>query len=636
MARTNNNRAGMSTENRSNSFSSFQEFPTNTSAQSWQENSTSRSSNGLALSPSNNSTSEDAVETSVAQSAKSSPQACLNSRPGSSEDEASIQTPMHIPKIVITDPEVRRLLCKAPREPPVTTNTLSELELGSIMNNIYLRSDVNFDNDLHFMPIKGERGEDKRKKAKNYWKALAAELEIRSHTASTSSVRIATCDETFKQRLPTMFSTLKELLVSLVPDRDHPSIAQHLDIPFIMQQISKGVLNIASLARWLAKLLKCHCAPMRDGITDHFAALIEQGLQQHDMGVVVNGLEQLFAVLEAMKLDVANHQIRTFRLLLIDDTEQFQRDHFERLIRGREFDPLPSGEWYWNWSQQLTQGSADASFESAKGMMPLIVGLVSSLVASSMPGTYPRTFYHDQRRLTRLRDDIQDIVHLNICFSMFHGAVCDVTRGQPFSVPDQAFASLRLRIFAILEHSERPAAEGTTAAWQKNIDNIALEIVRTANVWCNHDSKWHPTLSVTELPTIPDEQVQMTRLRLHEAMKTEEYQRFANSIKLDVISNTAYHASRFNSFGARGISEEQRVWISRRSLGICEPVCSSGAPSRTVCLSAVDVEDIARRLAHMVVLNWRIWANLCYVPYYGKCRSSTRRQGDLTVGKVDV
>ena len=58
--------------------------------------------------------------------------------------------------------DVLHMLRDAPCRPPVTTETLKELDLHYIQNNINLRVDVHFDHDLHFMPISGRRGQEKR------------------------------------------------------------------------------------------------------------------------------------------------------------------------------------------------------------------------------------------------------------------------------------------------------------------------------------------------------------------------------------------------------------------------------------------------------------------------------------------
>jgi hypothetical protein len=189
--------------------------------------------------------------------------------------------------------------------PPVTRSTLSELDLNWIMHNVSLRVDVNYDHDLHFMPIQGPSGEQKRQDAKKYWLALATEFRIYQHN-------LTDCDScrhmegpapvTFKRRLPIMFETLRELLETLVPDRDHPKIVENLDTALLMQQVEKGVLDIVRLSQWIADLLKSHCAPMRDEAADEMASKIEEGCTESSMELIVDGLEKLFGFLEAMKL----------------------------------------------------------------------------------------------------------------------------------------------------------------------------------------------------------------------------------------------------------------------------------------------------------------------------------------------
>jgi hypothetical protein len=189
--------------------------------------------------------------------------------------------------------------------PPVTRSTLSELDLNWIMHNVSLRVDVNYDHDLHFMPIQGPSGEQKRQDAKKYWLALATEFQIYQHNLTdcdTCRNMEGRAPVAFKRRLPIMFETLRELLETLVPDRDHPKIVENLDTALLMQQVEKGVLNIVRLSQWIADLLKSHCAPMRDESADEMASKIEEGCVKFDMELIVDGLEKLFSFLEAMKL----------------------------------------------------------------------------------------------------------------------------------------------------------------------------------------------------------------------------------------------------------------------------------------------------------------------------------------------
>src|SRR2546423_658897 len=189
--------------------------------------------------------------------------------------------------------------------PPVTKSSLSELDLNWIMHNISLRIDVNYDHDLHFMPIQGPTGYQKKQDAKKYWLALATEFRIYEHnlTYCPDCQQVWTQSPMgFRSRLPKLLETLRELLETLVPDRDHAAIAERLDIPLLMQQIKKGVLDIVRLSQWIAELLKSHCAPMRDEWADEMTSKIEEGSTKSDVELVVEGLEKLFNFLEAMKL----------------------------------------------------------------------------------------------------------------------------------------------------------------------------------------------------------------------------------------------------------------------------------------------------------------------------------------------
>ena len=214
-----------------------------------------------------------------------------------------------IPQTLGLSSRDQRQLRKARRFPPVTKKTLSELDLPCIMGNINLRMDANFDRDLHFKPdLDGEKGKRKRKEAADYWDSLASEIAIYSFRAASADVTIEEVESsdgtrrTFDPRLPALFETLQDVIKTLVPERDHPTVMQNLEVPLLMQQIRKGVLDMLTLATWLAALLKTHCAPMRDEWADCMVEQIKKGSQSQDPREIVNGLQTLFAILEAMKL----------------------------------------------------------------------------------------------------------------------------------------------------------------------------------------------------------------------------------------------------------------------------------------------------------------------------------------------
>lgn len=215
---------------------------------------------------------------------------------------------------------------RASLQAPITHESLSELDIPRIINNPKLRHDVNFDKELHFRPnLDGSRGRHKVKAAEDYWKALIAELEL----YRAIGTRLITCEtqqdleywtrmmSTSQKRMPGMFETIRDVLRTLVPERDQPSVAERLDVSMIMQQISKGLFNLMDLAQWLAKLLKAHCAPMRDDWIDQMVTLTQCGVADGCQRRIVHGLKHLLGILEAMKLvSFRDSQPRTCKLTL--------------------------------------------------------------------------------------------------------------------------------------------------------------------------------------------------------------------------------------------------------------------------------------------------------------------------------
>lgn len=204
------------------------------------------------------------------------------------------------------DSEEEAIFFSVPQICPITKESLSELDIGSIINNNKLRHDVNFDRELHFRPnMDGERGHRKRHAQIRYWRAISIELHLiyhvlRSELGQSSKACLV---ETCSRRLRAMFENIKDILKNLVPERDQSDVDEHLDVAMIMQQISHGVCNFVSISRWMAQLLQKHCAPMRDELVERMVKQVSTETEDS----IASGLADLFTVLEAMKLVCTIH-----------------------------------------------------------------------------------------------------------------------------------------------------------------------------------------------------------------------------------------------------------------------------------------------------------------------------------------
>ncbi|ERF75474.1 hypothetical protein EPUS_07006 [Endocarpon pusillum Z07020] len=512
-------------------------------------------------------------------------------RSSCSLSEDALPMKMLIPACRHFNEHMRTALRYAVPHPPVTTTTLVELDLNWILHNMNLRSDINFEPDLHFMPVGGKRAERKRREAQEYWLALAAELQIHLHTRMDCPPlhhnQVAYAHDDFSPRLGQMLTDLRELLETLVPDKDHISIAENLDVAFLMQQVENGVLDISRFAKWLSALLKSHCAPIRDAWADSMAQQIDEGAQKSDMILLVRGIEKLFSVLEAMKLDVANHQIRTFRFQLMEDTIPFQQDFFAKRIMDGKVGPELCRDWYDRARQRhLSWSSSFGTPMNEDAYASLIYGLIASF--SSVPSTsaLPKSFLYDLERLEQLRIDTHDLGHLRMCLIVFDELHSWLGSGRPTSVSSKVYTQLQSRILAIVDEQTEVGDP-----WQISSASVALEITRAAYEFCGHSQV-----------VVPDCLIQSTLCRMNDLVSghTSQGMFIWESLQEDLTFKAIHHAQIFNDMTPLAVSNAQQQWQQRRE-------------QQTSFRPLPEVEDVARRVAHVGILHWKIWANLVYL-----------------------
>lgn len=523
-----------------------------------------------------------------AELALSRPAPIFSALPSPSAEEIVIPT-----ELCLTSRD-HRLLRDAKTDPPVTKKTLSELDLPCIMSNINLRMDANFDRDLHFKPdLDGEKGKRKRKEAAEYWDALAAEISIYAFCASQDATSRNTCGEqrsserqTLKPRLPTLFETLQDVLKTLVPEREHASITQNLEVGLLMQQIYKGVLDMTSLAKWLAALLKSHCAPMRDEWVDRMVEQITTGFRTQDPSQIVGGLQTLFAILEAMKLDVANHQIRAFRVLLVEDTVPFLQEYFRSEIEKDNFSIESSIQWYAELrGQDMRHAAKESQTDSFWPVAVLLQGLAELLLQFRSPEGFPETFIFDTERLWQLRCNLQNMINLDICWYIFESYIHNQKRY--LSEPSETYATFRSRIWWLLEETD-DCQRGDTR-WLTNVRNVSLEIARLACVACCTDKL------VSDNVISPIEEA----LEWHLSHESSWFAYFQNTLRQKLVVVTLDFARKYLNMSPLAICESQRTdLVHPRQLNLAR--------------GKQELDRIGMRLAHIGVLHWRVWAPILY------------------------
>lgn len=141
-----------------------------------------------------------------------------------------------------------------------------------------------------------------------------------------------------------------------------------------MGQFHRGNTALEKLSLWLLKVLKPHCAPMRDEWVDYMSSQLSSGNRNDDVDGLVNGMRSLLSLLEAMKLDVANYHIRCLRPALIENTTAFEQEFLMEMLRKREVDISDAIPWYQN-AARTHPGDEAPTSSSFGGMGILFEGL---------------------------------------------------------------------------------------------------------------------------------------------------------------------------------------------------------------------------------------------------------------------
>ena len=309
--------------------------------------------------------------------------------------------------------------------PPINLQCLKEIDLQEIVKNPQLRHDIIFDPLLQFRPnLDGERGIKKKHLSDIYWKDVENELIVYAKRPEIFQYD--------RSRLVPLFDTLREVLLTIVPQKETHQINNILDTELNVQELIKGSLVMTNLSDWLATLFKHHCAPMRDAYVDKMSNKFKEAEAEGSLPKFMDGLKLVFQILEAMKLDIANHQIRLLRPALLSNAIDFEKQYFNSLITARSALLKSSLTWfrnkmneYVNSGQLVVQDKENLSIQEVyKGCIKSIISLLS---CRKMVREFPTSLSFDHARLILLRADIRQLVCLLVCRLLFQQLVANDT-----------------------------------------------------------------------------------------------------------------------------------------------------------------------------------------------------------------
>ncbi|KAI9266898.1 T-complex protein 11-domain-containing protein [Phascolomyces articulosus] len=232
--------------------------------------------------------------------------------------------------------------------PPITAETLQELALDQIMNNIQLRHDLLFDRNLRFRPnFDGASGRAKQRKAERYWTRLDRAFQHEIHYDAFLPVLL---DQVIES-LALLYRSSKEITThgfssTTISRRGtmttHPPLHKHqhvwprhitmdtvrsmLNPDLILRELVHHTLDLGDKVQFIVSVLQPMCPP------EHIPR-IQLLVLYFEQKCYAKAFRQCFAVLEAIQLDQANRFLREHRNYLVQTCAQFEHQQFQQQIK---------------------------------------------------------------------------------------------------------------------------------------------------------------------------------------------------------------------------------------------------------------------------------------------------------------
>jgi hypothetical protein len=476
-------------------------------------------------------------------------------------------------------------------------------------------------------------------------------------------------------RICRLLAEIKDILRTLVPERDLQSIDDTLDLPLLLQQISHSSLDYHRLAAWMSAVLKAHCAPMRDAWVDDMEQQFRLAARTDDQQILVDGIRSLFGILEAMKLvsilipcfclfqlrseneiadwlaswalcqDVANHQIRHLRALLVEDTVNFEQHLYLRRIETGRLDVEYAQRWYANAARAWEQQPEASRISIDCTPVAVLVSALTESLGSTYLGDLPDTFEFDLDRLHGLRSDLHGTIALEVCTKVFELFMLQSLDGRgeedqtppppPPPPPPPVLMKLRSALIHLLEDA------GSVQAWAQQADKLALEMARhaccsaAAATVAGHNPKGSSSSS-SSLPvplTLPDASVVRSLTeRLRRCLRSDcVLWRFYEGLALRFVTGEALQHTL--SLLDQSLLAAADLAMAQACEAVERSTSSSSSPSSTSSFSSPPsfngmLTDIARRLAHVASLHWRVFEPLVYRRAAADHTCSTERDSE--------
>lgn len=278
--------------------------------------------------------------------------------------------------------------------------------------------------------------------------------------------------------------------------------------------------------------------------------------------------------------DIANHQVRNLRTLLIEDTVSFEQHLFVQRMKNHRLDVNPARRWYAQAQREWINQRESAQTCINSDPVEILVRGLTEAISSSQSIELPEIFGFDMDRLHNLRVDLHDIITLEICVKVFELSTYEEfnRRGR---ISEDTIRELRPAILSLVND-----ASGRTA-WREHSSELALEMGRLAHKLKSDSS-------------CPDEKMIERiedRLMRYSTVGSRIWQ---------------HYEDRATKYIGRETLKQTLKFLSQPLLIVAESAGTQAPDAATSTFEAL-LADVAKRLAHIASLHWRVFGPIIYL-----------------------
>lgn len=227
---------------------------------------------------------------------------------------------------------------------------------------------------------------------------------------------------------------IKETLLSLLlpgQERLREQIEEGLDLSLIQQQAENGALDIGRVAPFIIGMMGAFCAPSRD----------EDVRKLHDITETVPLLKAIFAVLDKMKIDMANFAVRSIRPHLLQHSVEYERGKFQEFLNKQPNALDYTRKWLErsakalrNQQDQSDVGAGVGAGAEASCLQPLTVhnhAYLSLLKWDHSASPFPETLLMDQGRFQEMQLELEQLTTVASVLLILYNCAGESISGLP-------------------------------------------------------------------------------------------------------------------------------------------------------------------------------------------------------------